>query len=310
MKLRNIVLSLILLGSSVSLIAQNSRALPILEINPSARAVGMGGNQLGEAKDMFIYSNPTSFLYGEPVWHVSGSTQIYKSLEDAGRQMFYAAAASVRLGRHGINAGLRYLGGLSIAPDTGKDIKPVDWTVDLTYALRLSDHFSVAVGGSFIQSQIKDTGNAPAFNVSAYYRNSFDMKGVDASFVIGANGANIGPELDYGKGSKVKLPTSCGLGGEFDMNFNDEHHVALSLAGQYYFLPEKASMFTGNVGAEYIYANMLSARAGFVYAEHDHTRLTIGGGFKYKIAHVDAAYEFNPSYFSSATTFVTLGVTF
>ena len=59
MKIRNIIISMILLTAPISVFGQ-SRAVPMLEINPDARATAMGGNQYGEAQTMMIYSNPTA----------------------------------------------------------------------------------------------------------------------------------------------------------------------------------------------------------------------------------------------------------
>ena len=103
MKIRNIIISMALLTAPMFVFGQ-SRAVPMLEINPDARATAMGGNQYGEAQTMMIYSNPTSILYNEDVWNFSASTQIYPSADEVGRLMFYGASASRRFGIHGVHA--------------------------------------------------------------------------------------------------------------------------------------------------------------------------------------------------------------
>ena len=129
MKLRNILAS-VLIGLPLLAIGQ-SRSLPILEINPDARATAMGGNQYGEASTMLIYANPTTLLYENMNWEVSAATQIYpKADEDIGRLMFYGVSAGKRFGNHGVHVGFRYLGGYDIPADEGKNLKPADWTVD------------------------------------------------------------------------------------------------------------------------------------------------------------------------------------
>ena len=47
MKIRNIIISMALLTAPMFVFGQ-SRAVPMLEINPDARATAMGGNQYGE----------------------------------------------------------------------------------------------------------------------------------------------------------------------------------------------------------------------------------------------------------------------
>ena len=120
MKLRNI-LACVLIGLPLLAIGQ-SRSLPILEINPDARATAMGGNQYGEASTMLIYANPTTLLYENMNWEVSAATQIYpKADEDIGRLMFYGVSAGKRFGNHGVHVGFRYLGGYDIPADEGKE---------------------------------------------------------------------------------------------------------------------------------------------------------------------------------------------
>lgn len=309
MKIRNIIISMALLTAPIFVFGQ-SRAVPMLEINPDARATAMGGNQYGEAQTMMIYSNPTSILYNEDVWNFSASTQIYPSADEVGRLMFYGASASRRFGIHGVHIGFRYLGGYSIPMDGGKNLKPADWSVDVAYSLRLFDHFSASVGASFIRSKVFKEASTVAFNVAAYYRNSFNM-GIDADYIIGINAANMGPDLDYGKKyKKAKLPANFGGGGELGLNFSEKNKLNVSLAGQYYYLPEKAKLFTGNVGAEYTYAKMISLRAGYSYAQHDYSHFAFGAGFSYRIFHLGVTHQRGLGGNDVNVTLISLGASF
>lgn len=309
MKLKHIFIAALL---AAPLIANGqSRSLPILEIYPDARAAGMGGNQYGESATLLTYTNPTSLHYGEDAWNVSATTQVNPKAEgDIGRLMFYGASVSRRLGMHGIHAGFRYLGGYDIPVDEGKNLKPADWTVDLAYSIRLFDHFSASVGASFIHSKVVEEANTVAFNVAAYYRNKFNM-GVDADYVVGINAANMGPNLDYGKGSKQsKLPTSFGAGGEVGLNFSELHRLNVSLAAQYYCLPTNADLFMGNVGAEYTFLDMISIRGGYSYAQHDYCHASMGAGIALGNIHVDAAYLLGLGGNDVNQTMISLGITF
>lgn len=309
MKLKNIVLWAAL-SAVPALTYGQSRAVPMLEVNPDARTAGMGGNQYGEAGSMLIYSNPTTLLYGEEVWNVSAATQIYPSEDEIGRLMYYGASLSRRFGRHGVHAGFRYLGGYSIPLDKGQDLKPADWAVDVAYTLRLLDHFSVAVGASFLRSKVVKEASAVAFNVGAYYRNTFHM-GIDADYLVGINAANLGSQLDYGsKYKKNDLPAYFGGGGELGLNFNPKNRLAISLAAQYYCLPADAELFTANIGAEYTFARFVSLRAGYNYAEHDYCHLAVGAGLHYKIFRLDLAHLHGLGENEVNRTVVTVGVRF
>lgn len=310
MKIINIILSTAFLAASTTVFAQ-SRAVPMLEVNPDARAAAMGGNQYGEAQTMLTYANPTSILYDEKEWNVSAATQIYPSADDdVGRLMYYGASASRRFGIHGINVGFRYLGGYSVPMDNGKDLKPADWSVDLTYGIRLFDHFSVSVGASFIRSKILNEASTVAFNAAVFYRNSFKM-GIDADYVVGVSAANMGPDLDYGKKyQKTKLPANFGGGGELGLNLNEKNRLNISLAGQYYYLPENAKLFTGNIGAEYTFAKIVSLRAGYKYAQHDYSHLAFGAGVNYNIFRLSVTHQRGMGENDVNVTLISLGASF
>lgn len=308
MKIRNIIILMALLTTTTFVFGQ-SRSLPILEVNPDARATAMGGNQYGEAQSMLIYSNPTSILYSEKAFNASVATQIYPDTEDAGRLMYYGAAAAYRFGIHGVQAGFRYQGGYSIPMDNGKELKPADWSIDVAYSIRLFDHFSAAVGASFLRSKVFKEASTVAFNVAAYYRNKFKMD-IDADYVIGVNAANMGPDLDYGnKYQKTKLPASFGGGGELGMNLTPKNRLSISLAGQYYYLPQDAKLFTGNVGAEYSFAKIVSVRAGYKYAEHDYSSFAFGAGFAFNKFHLDISHQRGMGENDVNLTLISLGIT-
>lgn len=290
MKLRNILAG-VLLG--LPLIANGqSRSLPILEINPDARATAMGGNQYGEASTMSIYANPTTLLYGEMNWEVSAATQIYPEAEDnVGRLMFYGVSAGKRFGNHGVLVGFRYLGGYDIPVEGGKNLKPADWTVDANYAIRFLDHFSATAGVSFIHSEVVEEATSVAFNAAAYYRNGFGS-GISGDYVVGINVGGLGPKLDYGaRYRKAKLPAHYGGGGEVGLDFNEQHRLSVSLAAQHYCYPKNAEMFTGNVGAEYTFLGLVSVRGGYTYAQHDYSRYSFGTGISFGNIRLNVAHQ-------------------
>ena len=290
MKLRNILAG-VLLG--LPLIANGqSRSLPILEINPDARATAMGGNQYGEASTMSIYANPTTLLYGEMNWEVSAATQIYPEAEDnVGRLMFYGVSAGKRFGNHGVLVGFRYLGGYDIPVEGGKNLKPADWTVDANYAIRFLDHFSATAGVSFIHSEVVEEATSVAFNAAAYYRNGFGS-GISGDYVVGINVGGVGPKLDYGaRYRKAKLPAHYGGGGEVGLDFNEQHRLSVSLAAQHYCYPKNAEMFTGNVGAEYTFLGLVSVRGGYTYAQHDYSRYSFGAGISFGNIRLNVAHQ-------------------
>lgn len=285
-----ILLAAVLLSASAYKVSAQSRALPILEVSPDARNAAMGGNQYGNSESLLTYSNPTAILYNEEKWNYSTAFHFYPKDDEVGRLKYIGASLSSRFGIHGLNIGYRSLGGYKIPIDDDKTVKPVDYTIDLAYSIRLFDHFSASVGASFISSKVFKTANTVAFNASAYYRNNVNLL-AGADYVVGVNVANLGPNLKYGHGYKAtQLPAMFGGGGEFGVNVNESNRVSMSLAAQYYCYPEDSKLFTGNVGAEYAFKQTVFLRAGYNYAEHDYSRATFGIGGKYRGARIDLAY--------------------
>lgn len=262
---------------------------------------------------MLTYTNPTAILYGEQKWSVAATMQMYPDNDDAGRMNLYAASVSTRLGKHGLNVGYRYLGGLSVPTGEGnKTLEPADWTIDLAYSLRITDNFSAAVGASLVRSKVYKEATTAAFNVAAYYRNDFQAFGNSVNYVVGINAANMGPDLDYGKKyKKTHLPASFGAGGEIGTDFCKNHHLSVSLAGQYYCMPVKAKLFTANVGAEYGFKKLVFVRAGYRYGDNDYSLYSLGLGVSIsELVYLNAAYQHGLGDNDISQKMLTLGVRF
>lgn len=314
MKTRHILATVITALSTIPLASfgQSSRAVPLLEINPDARSAAMGGNQYGESRVMQLYSNATSLLYDPHLWSASFATQLYQKPEDShiGRQKYYAVMAARRLDKHAVQIGFRYLGGLDIPMTDNSSLKPADYTIDLGYAYRIDDHFSVAGSASLVHSKVVEEATTVAFNVAAYYRNSFGTE-MPTNYVIGISGNNMGPDLDYGKKyKKNNLPASFGGGGEISTGFSLNHKLSLSATAQYFCMPENASMFTFNTGIEYGFADMVFIRGGYRYAEHDYSSFAIGAGLDASIIRIDATYQKGIGGNDTHQWLIALGVSF
>lgn len=134
--------------------------------------------------------------------------------------------------------------------------KPNEMSIDVAYALKLSDSYSMAVTGRFIRSDLSggfntDTtlkpANTFAVDVSGYYTSpkfssfgNYDGK-VNAGFSV----TNLGPKLDYtgDEASRSYLPTMARLGIGYDMYLDDMNKVGLSVEGSKILVP--GSEFVG-----------------------------------------------------------------
>lgn len=220
-------------------------AVPFLLVPGDARASGMG--DIGVATPADTYSqqwNPAKYAFAKEQQGVGFSYVPYlrKLANDinVGQINYYN-----RLNERSAFAGsLRYfnLGEIDSRQnptDAGLPLKPNQLSVDLSYALRLSETFSMAVTGRYIRSDLKlqtsfeDASAANSFGVdiSAFYKSdeiSFDN--FDGRWRGGINISNIGPKIKYSDaGAESFIPTNLGLGGGFDFILDADNTIGTYL---------------------------------------------------------------------------------
>jgi len=241
-------LSLALISSYSS--GQNSNrvintAVPFLLITPDARSAGMG--ELGVATPADAYSqqwNPAKYAFAssEKGIGISYTPYLSKLVDDIflGNLTFYKKISD----RSSWATSLKYfsLGDIQFNELIGGSIvdhgqeRPTELTVDLSYALKLSEQFSMAVGGRYIRSDLKiaaDSDNSSAntlgIDVAGFYQsNPFEMGNNNAIFRGGVNVSNIGPRLNYDiGGQKSFIPTNLKMGFGLDLLFDDQNSLGV-----------------------------------------------------------------------------------
>jgi len=225
-------------------LAQNSSrvittGVPFLMITPDARAAGMG--DLGVATSADAYSqqwNPAKYVFTEGTSSLGFSYTPYlsKLVNDIflGNLTYYkrnnersAWAGSLKYFSLGDIQFNEFIGGNII--DQGME-RPNELTLDVSYALKLSEKFAMSVAGRYIRSDLKirNEGDANAANslgidISGFYRSDpFEWGNQDLLFRTGFNISNIGPRLNYDiGGEKNFIPTNLKTGFGFDFLFDD-----------------------------------------------------------------------------------------
>ncbi len=117
-------------------------------------------------------------------------------------------------------------------------VKPNELTFDVSYALRLSDRFSMAVAGRYIRSDLKlqtaneDASAAGSFavDVAGFYQSEeIAYNDFDGRWRAGFNVSNIGPKLKYDEtGQENSLPINLGLGGGFDFILDEYNKIGVN----------------------------------------------------------------------------------
>jgi len=127
------------------------------------------------------------------------------------------------------------------AYDPANVVKPNEFALDGSYALKLSDKFSMSVAGRFISSSLKIDANNDktaarsfAFDVAGFFQSEQTaFADFDGRYRIGFNFQNLGPKINYDANvSDINanfLPAQMKLGGSFDFIFDDYNKITTSL---------------------------------------------------------------------------------
>lgn len=216
-------------------------AVPFLLIAADARAAGMGDQGIATSADAFSQQwNPAKYAFINSKQGVGVSYTPY--LSNIVNDIFLGNLTYFnRLDdRSAVAASLRYFSLGSIETQGGFEevpllLSPNEMTLDLSYALRLSETFSMAVAGRYLRSDLKlavnseDATAASTFgvDVAAFYQSpSLVFTNFDGRFRAGANISNIGPKLKYDEvGQENFIPTNLKTGAGFDFIFDADNRL-------------------------------------------------------------------------------------
>lgn len=239
-KITFLLLGVILIGNHLHA-QDNSRdrvittAVPFLLVAADARAAGMADQGVATSPDVFSQQwNPAKYAFAS---HENGVAVSYTPyLSEIVNDIFLGSLNYY----HRINersaaaASLRYFSLGSIETRGSFEeipllVNPNELTFDLSYSLRLSETFSMAVAGRYLRSDLglqdnEDLGAASTFgvDVAAYYQSEeIAMSGFDGRWRLGANISNVGPKMKYdAAGQENFIPTNLRMGAGFDFIFD------------------------------------------------------------------------------------------
>jgi len=221
--------------------------VPFLLIAADARAAGLGDQGVATSADAFSQQwNPAKYAFSTEKQGFTTSYTPYLT----------ALVNDISLGqinyfnryneRSAFALSLRYfsLGEIELrenAYDPANVVKPNEFSIDGSYALKLSDKFSLSVAGRFISSSLKIDSNNDrtaatsfAFDVAGFFQSEQTaFSEFDGRYRIGFNFQNLGPKINYDANvSDINanfLPAQLKLGGGFDFIFDDYNKITTSL---------------------------------------------------------------------------------
>ena len=219
-----------------------STAVPFLLIAADARSAGIADMGVASSADAFSQQwNPAKYAFATSKQGIGVTYTPYLSqlVNDIflGNLTYYNRINE----RSAIGASFRYFSNGDIelrqtALEDGLLVRPNEFAVDVSYSLRLSDRFSMAVAGRFINSDLKfdntndaSAGSTFAVDIAGYYQSEeIAYNSFDGRWRAGFNISNIGPKLTYSDvGRENNIPTNLSLGGGFDFILDEYNKVAV-----------------------------------------------------------------------------------
>ena len=215
--------------------------VPFILIASDARAAAMG--DMGVATSVDAYSqqwNPSKYAFSEAKsgFGVSYTPYLSKLVNDIflGNVTYFNRLNE----RSAFAVSLKYfsLGEIELRADEFSQPlieQPNELTLDASYALRLSDQFSMAVALRYLRSDLKIQAidvNAKAagsfgVDIAGYYQSEEEAyNDFNGRWRGGFAIQNLGPKIKYDEGGRENfLPTNLRLGGGFDFIFDQYNRV-------------------------------------------------------------------------------------
>lgn len=254
--MKRLVLFLFITGSVASVKAQTAldynvvtSAVPILVVSPDSRAGAMGdvgaattpdGNSSAwnPAKLAFLENKNAALAMSYTPW----MSRLVPDIDLA-----YVNYSKALNDRQGISASLRYfsLGQINFTDDQGNSMgtfNPYEFFLDVSYGLKLSDHWSAGVGIRWIYSDLTQStivqglqtkpGQSGAADLGFYYQGDFkNIKGGQRqAWSFGAAMTNLGAKIAYSEsGNADFLPTNLRIGGGYHLEIDKYNQMSVYL---------------------------------------------------------------------------------
>lgn len=345
-------LQLLMLFISISLAVHSQERLnPILtgaaflRIPPDARAGGLADMGVATSSDAFSqYWNSAKYVFSKEFSAIGVSYTPY--LSEITNDVFLMNLSGYSFineeQRATIGASIYYfsLGDIELTKLTSNGLyvsegtaKPSEFAIDLSYGMKLSDYYAMAVALRYIRSDlfngIEGQVAASSFGVdiSGIYESGIvTVMGKDGRIRAGFNISNIGPKLDYSNDEDKSnyLPSNLRLGAGYDFVFNEDNQLTIGLELNKLLVPtptfeadgtrvvknlgvlesvfsslgdgEDLKEITWAISAEYLFNQAFAFRLGY-FSEHElkgaRQFFSTGVGLKYDAFGFDAAYLFS-----------------
>ncbi|MDO9039304.1 MAG: type IX secretion system outer membrane channel protein PorV [Lutibacter sp.] len=310
-------------------------AAPFLLIAPDARAGGMGDVGVATSPDAYSqHWNASKFAFMDSQFMVGivytpwlreltndvflGGFSFANKIDDRS-----AWAASLKY----FNLGQIDLTDINGTPEGTEKLN--EFSVDGSYALKLSETYSMGVTLRYIRSDLGiesanstiNPVNTFAVDVSGYYESEEQSYvNINGIWRGGVNVSNIGPKVSYSNdGQENYIPTNLKLGGGFDFILDRSNNVSINLEFNKLLVPTPSVSQSENGGPPYIqedvnffsgiFKSFNDAPGGFS-EELKEVTWGLGAEYMYDNAFALRAGYFNESDLKGSRKYFTVGTGF
>lgn len=221
-----------------------STGMPLQLIAPDAIAAGMGDAGVASTPDAYsTHWNNAKFAFVE---NQAGISTTYTPwLRKLGPDMNFLYLGGYRRinNRSTFGASLTYftMGVIQHTGEAGEELgeyKPNEFSVDVTYAMKLSDNLSLGATARYLRSdltqgmdvdgQTTKPANGLAADVGLYYQQEIDKH---QSIALGAHISNLGNKLSYSNDDTEKefLPANLRIGGRYSYEIDEYNRFSVLL---------------------------------------------------------------------------------
>ena len=241
-------------------------AVPFLRISPDARTGAMGDVGIAISADAnSMHVNTSKLVFAEDKAGVSATyTPWLRALGLNDVYLAYLAGYTKLNDRQAIAASARFfsLGDITYTNDNGEITgtgNPSEFETNIGFAQKLSDHFSAAVNGKFIYSNLAGgqfvaggteavrAARAGAADISFTYQRPIKTANGTNKLRIGAAMTNIGSKITYTQSqNRDYLPANFGIGGAYEMNINEFNSITIAVDFNKLAVPTPVAKFIEN----------------------------------------------------------------
>lgn len=241
-------------------------AVPFLTISPDARGGALGDAGVSTSPDAnSIHWNPSklAFMEGNGGVSITYSPWLRTLVNDI--SLSYVSSYWQVSDIATMGASLRYfsLGDITFTDIQGNvigDFTPNEWSLDLAYAMQLSENYSFGMAVRYINSNLtqgitvngQDTRPARsiAADVSGFYTNDeIQLGDYDATLRVGANISNIGAKMRYTSNDESDfLPTMIRIGPSLTLDLDEYNKITFLVEATKLLVPTPPIYRTDSTG--------------------------------------------------------------